>query len=54
MNKENYVKPVLDVLELSDDVVLASGCEGHGCGYYSGKPTCPSNCVSDDTDCAFY
>lgn len=32
MNKEKYLKPMIDMLELNDDIILASGCIDFGCG----------------------
>ena len=32
MNKEKYLKPMIDMIELNDDIILASGCIDLDCG----------------------
>ena len=70
MNKEYYIKPTIDVLELSDDLILASGCvdisgcTSHscddGCSPHCGTPPCDPHCLDfncpyhDDSDCTTY
>lgn len=45
MNKEYYTKPTIDVLELSDDLILASGCvDISGCTSQSCDDICSSHC----------
>ena len=41
MKKEKYIKPTLDAVELSDDIILASGC-------VDVVPPCDPVCPDDD------
>ena len=48
MTKEKYVKPVMEVVDLKDDVILTSS---------GSSSNCPTDCLTDcltDVSCAGY
>ena len=51
MNKEKYIKPMIDMLELNDDIILASGCVDYDC---RDLIICLDLCDTDNGSCGGY